>query len=255
MTAFQAKKGPGIPTKPSSIIHSLGLSSKAADIYAAALQCGEATVQQLAAASGIKRTTIYYILNELLDEGALIEIRRNKRMHYIAENPSTLLQRMQERLSDAEEGIMNAPTAKGSYRQPRLYFLYGPAGFKRIWDMIFSSRSKEFRITTDASSFTDFVREKYILETIIKKKRELGISSRQIITDTPYNRKIVAKDARENRVSKLLPARVKIPFTELISEEFVAMISPRWDNVLFVVADEEFCKTRAALFETLWEKL
>ncbi len=238
-----------------AVVRALGLSPKAAKIYAAGLELGEATVQQLAEASGVRRTTIYYVLNELLDEGALVEIRRNKRIHYIAEDPSTLLQRIRERLSDAEDGIIAAAARKGFYRQPRLYFLYGPAGFKRIWDMIFSSASKQFRIITDAASFTDFVREKYILETIIKKKKRLGISSRQIITDTPYNRKIVAKDPQENRVSKFLPARAKLPFTELITEDFVAMISPRWDDTLFVVADQEFSKTRTALFETLWDKL
>jgi len=238
------------------IVKNLGLSEKAAKLYLACLELGEATVQKLSKATSIKRTTIYYILGELKLSGAVTETERNKKTYYIAEDPRILLKRVKEKLWGFEQSLKTIEGKKHSvFKRPRVYFLYGPMGFKKIWDMILGSSKREYRIITEGESFFDFVREKYILDEIIKTKKSKGISSRQLISDSPYARDIVAKDLRENRVSKILPSRHKLPFTEIITDDFVAFISPRYDNTLFVVENELFAKTRQSLFEILWDSL
>jgi len=99
------------------------------------------------------------------------------------------------------------------------------------------------------------LKEKYILEEIIQKKKRLGIKSRQLISDSGYGRQIVAKDKEENRISKFLPPEHPILFTEVICAEFVAFISPRFDNTLFVVENERFAETRKGIFEITWRAL
>ncbi len=238
-----------------TLIKNLGLSDKAAKVYLACLELGESTVQVLSKKSGVKRTSIYYTLDELREKGAIFETKRNKKVYYVPETPKNLLKSVKEKLWDVEESIDELESFKHAvYKKPRVYFLYGPSGFKHIWDMIFSTPSKEFRILTEGVNFLDFVKEKYILDEIIKTKKKLGIKSRQLIVDSPYARQIVAKDANENRSSKIIPSYYKLPFTEVICDEFVAFISPRWDNTLFVVENEEFAKTRRAVFELTWEK-
>jgi hypothetical protein len=202
--------------KTTKLIEQIGFSPKAAQVYVAALELGESTVQLLAEKSGLKRTTI----------------------------------------TEADDSIAELEALQHAvYKKPRLYFLYGPGGFKQIWEMIFTTKSKHFMIMTDGVSFLDFVKEKYILDENIRKKRELGISSHQIIVDSEYARKIVAKDVRENRQSKLLSRTTNLPFTKVISDSFVAFISPRWDNTLFVVENHQFAETEANVFKALWEKL
>lgn len=238
------------------LIKKIGFSDKAAKLYLASLELGEATVQDLARQAKIERTTAYYTLKELKESGAVFETKRNKKVFFLPEMPRNLLRSTRERLSDFEDGLEAIESRKHAiYRRPRLYFLYGPSGFKHIWDMIFKSEDKEFRIITEGYSFLDFVKERYILEDIIKMKKQLNIKSRQIITDSPYGRDIVAKDRQENRESRILPKRVKIPFTEVIASDFVAFISPRWDNTLFVIENEHFAETRRNLFEAMWQTL
>lgn len=239
-----------------AILQNIGLSEKGASVYLAALELGEATVQELARWSHVKRTTIYYTLTELLERGALKETKRNRRIYYIAEPPSTLLKNAKEYLSDFEESLGKLEELRHTvYKRPRLTFFYGPAGFKEIWNMIFESKEKEFMIITSGENFLDFVKEKYILDDIIRTKKKLGVRSRQIIVDSPYARKIIAKDMQENRVSKLLPPGGKLPFTEIICSDFVAFISSRLENNLFVVENESFAQSRQTVFETLWQKL
>jgi len=244
------------PINPALILKNLGLSEKAAQVYLASLELGEAPVQKLAERAGLKRTTVYYVLEELVAFGALVETKQNKKIEYVPAEPSHLLQRAKERLNDFETALgVFEERRRAVYPKPQILLFYGPAGFKEIWSMIFSSGEKEFRIITPAQSFLGFVKEKYIIDWIIKEKKLLGIKSKQLISDTPYARQVVAKDHREGRQSKFLPKEYPLPFTEIITKEFVAFISSRFDNMLFVVQNDAFAKTRTSLFELLWEKL
>jgi HTH-type transcriptional regulator, sugar sensing transcriptional regulator len=236
-----------------NILKNLGFSLGAAKVYLAALELGEATVQEIAKRSKVPRTSIYYLLGELVEACALVITKRGKKSYYVAAPPRSVLSRARERLVDFEDSIDELEGRMHAvYPKPRVYFLHGPLGFKRVWDMIFELPEKEYSIITEGSSFLDFVKEKYIIDEIIRKKKSLGIRSRQLIMDSPYAREIIAKDARENRESKILSPRHRLPFTEIVTKKFVVFISPRWDNTLFVIENENFAITRNSIFESLW---
>lgn len=238
-----------------AIVQNIGLSDKAARVYLAALELGEASVQDLARRARLKRTTIYYTLEELERAGAVTKTRRNKKTFYLATNPSSVAKLARERLHEFEEALPTLENRMHSaYPRPRVYFLYGVPGFKQIWDKIFTQPAP-FNILTAGESFLDFVKEKYILQEIISRKKSLDIHSRQLIVDSAYARKIVAKDRQENRTSKFLPPAHRLAFTEIICRDFVAYISPRYENMLLVVESESFAQTQRSLFEIVWASL
>ena len=153
------------------LVRNLGLSDKAAKVYLACLELGEATVATLGKRSGVKRTSIYYVLEELREFGALLETKRNKKVFYVPEDPHALLAISREKIMETEKFLpLILEKKNATYNKPRLYFLYGPQGFKHIWDMIFESKSKEFMIITEGENFLDFVKEKYILNYCHEKK-------------------------------------------------------------------------------------
>ncbi len=238
------------------IVKNLGLTSQAAKIYLAALDLGEASIQQLARKSRMKRTTLYYILDELIEAGVLVYTKVGKKNYYVPERPVNLLKRAKERISNFEESLQALEDKMGQVnKRPRVYFLYGSSGFKQVWDMILNVKEKEYRIITQGESFLGYVKEKYIIDEIIANKKRLKISSKQLISDSIYARKIIAKDSAENRVSKLLPPMYKLPFTEIIAESLTAFISPKFDNMIFVVEDIFFSQTRKSIFEIMWNSI
>lgn len=238
------------------ILKNIGLSEKAAKVYLASLDLGEAAVKDLANRSGLPRTTIYYTIDELIQFGALVETKRDKKTFYLPEIPRAVLKRTREHVIDFEDSLSALEERTHSaYPAPRTYFLYGVVGFKQIWDRVLEKPESNFDIITSGESFLPFVREKYILEEIIALKKKNKISSRQLIVDSRYARKIVSGDKQENRVSKILPAHYKLPYTTLISTNFVAFISPRSENMLIVIESESFAKNQRAIFNSLWDSL
>ncbi|MBT6955482.1 MAG: hypothetical protein HN964_01730 [Candidatus Jacksonbacteria bacterium] len=234
----------------------IGLSEKAALVYIAALELGEATTQQLALKSNLKRTTVYYTVEELCSFGALIQVERNKKKYFVPEDPQEVLKLAQSRVVEFQ-GVLGGLQEKkhAAVMTPKVYFLYGVNGFKQMWDLIFNSGIKEYRIFTQGESFLGYVKEKYILDEIIAQKMKKGIQSKQIITDSAYARKIVAKDSKENRKSKILPPHYPLPFTGIVTSEFVAFFSPKYENMLFIVESDSFAKTMRSVFDSLWDNI
>ncbi len=239
------------------LIKSAGMTDKESKVYLAALELGEGTVQDIAKKSGVVRTSLYYILERLVREGFIIETKRNHKNYYTACPPIDLAKILRQRIREFEENIDVLEERRNAmFKRPRMYFLYGPAGFKEAWNMIFKSEPKEYRITTEGLNFLDYVKAKYIVDEIIAEKKRQGVKSYQLIVDSTYARQqIVPKDKNENRSTKFLPAGTELPFTEVICPKLVAFISPRYNDSIFVIEDESFSKTRTAIFDQLWQRL
>ena len=72
-------------------LEQLGLKDRQIEIYLALLQMGEATIQEIAAKTKIKRTTVYSVLDNLVSKGLVTFIDKDWHRAYFAENPKKVL--------------------------------------------------------------------------------------------------------------------------------------------------------------------
>ncbi|MBI5732583.1 hypothetical protein HY967_01315 [Candidatus Jorgensenbacteria bacterium] len=238
------------------VLVNIGLGSKQARTYLALLELGEATVQEVASRSGLKRTTLYPIFEELEEHGIVTKTKSAKHTRFLAADPEDVLKTLKGRLDAFASSleIFKAVTKKRTPK-PRVAYFNGADGFRKIWKTIFNSGIKEYLIITDPREMLGFVRRGYITETVIKEKLRSNIKSRQIVAFSEYMKEVIAKDRAENRVSKVLPHIYKIPFTTIIFGDRVALISPSVENMILIVESQAFAKTQTSLFESLWDML
>lgn len=234
-------------------LEAYGLNKKQAKVYLACLELGLATVQDLAKRSGIRRTTIYSLLDDL-EEGCIINIvKQKKKTFIIAQQPEFLLKDMADRKERIAASLplfqeMKKEGASGS----KFIFYRGQDGFKRFWRDLLRSGIKEWLIITSGKEFLSFVSENYITNWIIKEKKKQGIRSRQIITDSLYARNIIKKDTEENRESRLVDAKFPLPAIELVYGNRVAIMSSNFENLLVVIDSREVAQTHRSCFEMIW---
>jgi len=234
----------------------IGLSKEQAKTYLAVLELGEATVQEIAKKSSVKRTSTYYILEQLESQGFAYKTKQRKKTFYIAEKPEELLESFRSRVEKFNKNITGFKAIENQRpKKPRVYLLEGVDGFKKVWQMIFSSGIKEYLIIVDPREMLTFISSGYITKKIIKEKLRLGIKSRQLVAFSEYAKEIVAKDKKENRISKILPHVYKISFTTIIFDDKVAFISPHRENLILIIESNDFSKTQRTIFEALWGKL
>lgn len=91
-----------------SAIEELGLSNKEARVYVAALSAGASSVQRLADQSGIKRVTVYVILESLMGMGLMSQTSKGKKTYFVAEDPANLhrlVDKRQQEVSAQQQGL------------------------------------------------------------------------------------------------------------------------------------------------------
>jgi len=239
-------------------LEGLGLETNEASLYLSLLENGMSSVADLAAKSGIKRTTIYYLLEKIVGKGLAYPTVIEKKTFYIPENPEIIVKNFQEKVTTLKDSLqhLKALYEKQHKSCEKVSFLNGEEGFKKIWQVLFASGVKEYLIITDPREMLGFVRKNYITGKVIKEKVKLGIKSRQLLNQSDYAREVAAKDPQENRISKFLPYDKRIYFTKIIFGDHVAMISPNADEVILLLFQSRFlAKTERELFETIWENL
>ncbi len=243
-----------IKNKLTQALKAYGLNEKQAKLYLACLGFELITIQNLAKKSGIKRTTIYSLLEELEAIGLINIVKQKKRTYIKAEAPEILLEDINQK---RDRFIKNLPYFREIKKEPapnpKFIFYRGVEGFKNFWRDLLNSGEKEWLISTSGKEFLSFVSESYIVNRIIKEKKKRKIKSRQIITDSRYAREIVEKDKDENRESRIVSRNFPLPAIEIIYGNKVAIISSSFENLLVVIDSEEVAKTHRSYFEMIWQ--
>jgi hypothetical protein len=80
----------------------LGLSTKEARVYLAALRAGPATVHEMQTATKLKRSTTYNILMSLKERGLMTVINKNTKKYFIAEDIDILRKKLTTQFNTIE---------------------------------------------------------------------------------------------------------------------------------------------------------
>ncbi len=234
-------------------LRAFGFDVKEAKVYLAGLELGPTTVLELARRTRLARTTLYPILEDLRNRGYFRLGKTKRGSVYTAEPPSVLDRQLQERASAFTTALPQLIALRGTVHEGAGVSLYeGSEGFRQLWQKIFRSGVKEYRILTSGVGLLEFVHEPYLVERIIAERIRRGIRSKQLIVDSIAARKIVAKDADELRESRLLPRGTMLPATILTFGEEVAFITTRRENTMILIASGETAITLRSLFDALW---
>ena len=116
-------------------LRQIGFTEKEAKIYIALLSAGRASAYTVAKNSGLKKPTVYVILEELIDRGIVNKIPQEKIMQFVAVNPEKLFDDYKKRLESAETEALPElkALAKKKNRVVRTTYFEGINGIKESY--------------------------------------------------------------------------------------------------------------------------
>ncbi|HLC46967.1 MAG TPA: helix-turn-helix domain-containing protein [Candidatus Nanoarchaeia archaeon] len=74
-----------------------GLSEKEVEVYLGCLKAGECTANRIAELTGIRRSTVYEVIETLKKKGLLSKVIKDKKYFFIAAKPSSLIDVLKEK--------------------------------------------------------------------------------------------------------------------------------------------------------------
>lgn len=231
----------------------IGITGKLYKLYLAAVELGEAPVQEVAARAGLARTTAYDVL-ERLEQQELIRIEeRQGRRYVVAEDPVGMLQRLELRkqvIGDLMPQIRSLYNrAKG---KPQIRFYEGEEGIRTVlWDTL-TCQSGVLRGILSMGELTETPGLEE-MDAYIAARVEKGIKLQVLRSRAKDTEAIWASGMEELRELRYAPDSIVLGVTQYIYDDKVAIISSKRENYGLIMESEDFARLQTVLFENLWQ--
>ncbi|MDD5463848.1 MAG: helix-turn-helix domain-containing protein [Candidatus Moranbacteria bacterium] len=234
----------------------IGLNQKEVSVYLAALELGEANIQQIAKKSGVKRTTAYDIIESLKKKGLINQSVRGKKILFSASDPRKLEDEVDEQkhiLKRIMPQLLSMANALDS--KPKVSFFEGYDGIKDVYkDTLHYGDSELLAWVSDdavAAFDVDFLDKVYLPKRVEKK-----IWVRAIAPDVEEMRgykEVDEKSLRKTRLAdaQIFPMRVEI---NLYGKNKIAVMSFE-EKFGMIIESQKIFETLQSIFEMNWKAL
>lgn len=236
----------------------LGLDEREARVYLAALEFGPATIITISRKSGIKRTTIYEFVDEMIARGLMHVSAQGKRKLYSSASPQELRGIIEKQTEIVERLVPELMLLSGkSPSRPRIRFYEGVEGIKKVFNdtlnqpegseiLMFSSFEGTYSVMPDA-----FIKS-YVKRRVKRKIHVKGI----LPAGGEHVKEHVNRDREELRESIVVPVKdFPIANETFTYQNKVAILSYGDEKVGIIIESQQNADAQRAVFNLLWKFL
>lgn len=236
------------------ILEANGFTKKEAKTYVAVLELGEAPISRVAVKAGLKRTTVYNLLDDLKRKN-IISVNTRKGIQYLsAVSPRLLVERFTHSAALAQNALPALiDLAYASPLKPRVRWYEGIDGIKEVLKEFSYSKAPTMGFTDYEEmpkELFDFIRKVVVINRrntnnrvrLIAKKNKMNISVQKQDQLTYGEHKLIEFPGKGNPIELLLYDNSKAAFLSFTRNELFA----------FVVDSQAVHQTLRNLFEFFW---
>lgn len=237
------------------VLEQFGLTGRKADVYLAALELGSSSVIDIAKKAGIKRTTCYDIMQDLMREGLVSETMKGKKRLFVGEDPEKIQRNLKNReklFAEILPQLQSVYNVRGS--KPKIRFYEGKEGLKEVYEDTIKYGGE---ILGFASYDVIGLLGKEWADEYLRKRIKAGIYAKGIIPGTePMMKDFISKDQEQRRSTKVIDPK-KYPFSieiNIYGRQRVALMSAK-EEMGLIIEGQEIHNTMKLIFELVWDLL
>ncbi|MDR3643072.1 MAG: helix-turn-helix domain-containing protein [Candidatus Doudnabacteria bacterium] len=228
----------------------IGLDEKEAVLYAAGLELGESSIQELAKESHIKRPTAYRVMEELETKGLFSKVSKGKKYYYEAEDPETIFGLYKTRQDAFARLLPDLKQLHGKDgKVPKVRFFRGMEGLKSMY--LESLNAKE-TIVGYGSIDEIWGLSKEFINDYMKERIKRKIRVRGIVPSTSESQAFAKLNESQMRELVLVP-KERFPLGNEINiyDDKVAVFSFK-EMVGIIIESKDIAHTQKVVFELAW---
>lgn len=226
-----------------------GLNEKEAEIYLAALREGSSTANRISELTGIRRSTVYEVVESLKKKGLIGQVRKDKKFYFTASKPTTLVKSIKEKEEKIKKIIPDLEKISNTrIEKSKVESYEGLRGIKAISEeMLFS---KEIWIY-GSSNIADKILGHYT-ENFARRRVENKILLKAIIEkDVPqYMKKGNVKKYTKIKTNSFFKSHDCAYF---ICKDFFLIITLGEELSAIKIINSNLLKSQKKMFEYLWK--
>lgn len=242
--------------KLTKVLGEVGLDQNESAVYLSSLSLGQATILQIARASGLKRTTVYSLVESLSQKGLMsIEVRGFKKL-YVPEDPANLELVLEKRKKRFHESLPEFQA---------LYNLKGGEGFIRYYEGltavkgVYESLIKEIRpheeyLVVSAQEKVFSLDEAYF-QDFVERRAKLDINIRLLLEDSEIARRHKQFERNYNETIKILPKETCLSTNLVITPQRILIHQLSLPIIGIVIENKSIIQMHKEFFEIMWRAM
>lgn len=238
-------------------LQKLGLTDKEAKVYLANLELGPAKIPDIAEKSDIKRTTVYVVVESLMQKGLISFFQSKKTKKFVVEDPSKLNYFLREKQESLRRIMpqLEALTKSKKENRPEIRFYKGKQGCLNVIQQSLEKPHSEVLFIGSVADIYKITTKKYDYEHYfpIRVKKKIKLKSLYFKDKDSLELQINSK--KNLREVKFLPKNYYFPSSMLIFQDKIALISSEKELVSIVIQSADLAEMEKQKFNLLWDKL
>jgi sugar-specific transcriptional regulator TrmB len=234
---------------PEQALHTIGLSEKETRVYLSCLELGQDSITHIAKKSGIKRPTVYLILESLQARGLLNTSTRGKRTVFGVEEPNKLISFIAERERNLKtvlpflEALNNRKPSK-----PKIRFYEGREGLMRVYEEMFEAQEMRFwgSVGNTQKHFPD------VVSWFIKISHSKKPKTFDILADTPEDRAYAKRVIRPGYQIRFFPKEALLETDSMLAGNKLSISAFSPDPHGLIIESESIARSFKLLWELAW---
>ena len=234
----------------------IGLTEKEAIVYLASLSLGPGNVAQIAQSSGIKRTTVYSVLELLKQKGLIRMDLKGWKTLFVAENPEKL-----ELIVDQ----MRSEVRKTLPEFASVYNLHSSGAFIKYYEGLESVKGVYNELLKEVKNHDDYLvigdlhkwleQDHDFFLDFAKRRAKLDINIRILDQESLVAREHKKFERNFNEKIKIMPESFKITTNMVILPHKVVINQLTPPILAMVIENDSIVKMNRELFEMIWQSI
>jgi sugar-specific transcriptional regulator TrmB len=239
------------------ILNGIGLSENEAQVYLTSLSLGPTTILKIAKSSGIRRTTVYSVVEALKTKGLMHIKPSGLKQLYVAEHPDRL-ESIVENKKRSLQKLLPEFTALYNLKGGESIVKYyeGLSAVKNIYETILDPMkpNDDYLVISDLEKFFIKTDQKYF-EDFLEKRIKSRVKARLIATDSERARYMKQYAKNMNQEVRILPEGSKLSVDTMIVPHKVTIFNMDEPISAISLENTAMIEMHKELFEIIWRSL
>jgi len=239
-----------------ALLKKIGLSENESVVYIALLKLGRSSVQKIAEEAGVKRPTVYLILDDLRKKGFALQEPSSNKTRYIAKDPKEVIHEKLDEINEVRKAIPELKAIQKEDKRVNVLYFEGPEGMKNaLMHRIDEQKGKDFvGFYAKANELSNNKLSEHVdtWNDILAKN---DMRFRGIAPDHASLKKYREQDSKYKREVKIIPQEKYSSNMSIDANDAFVRIILLKEMQSIIIESPEAAKTVREIFELLWEKL
>ena len=242
--------------KLTDVLQKIGLTENEAKVYMASISLGPSPVLALSRTAGVKRTTVYSVIEALKMKGLMGEEHKGLKTIFVATNPERLEDVLDERKKMLQKHMpdlatmFNLQAGEGTLR-----YYESLEAVKGVYNDILKDihPGDYYLVIGDVQHLVDL--DPKFFEGFLERRSKMNLEMRLLYNDTERARHSKQFERNFNQQVKILPEGTKLTTSIVITPQKIVINQYAVPFSCIVIQTKSAIHMQKELFEIIWRSI